>query len=47
MRKGTLFLLVSTLASVLAMVSLHDILGRPGEAWLPESEVDKLVVLRE
>jgi len=26
---------------------MRQILGRPGEVWLPESGADKLVVLRE
>ena len=27
--------------------SVRQILGRPGEVWLPESGADKLVVIRE
>ena len=27
--------------------SVRQILGRPGEVWLPESGADKLVVVRE
>jgi virginiamycin B lyase len=27
--------------------SVRQILGRPGELWLPESGADKLVVIRE
>jgi virginiamycin B lyase len=27
--------------------AVHQILGRPGEVWLPESGVHKLAVIRE
>ncbi len=30
-----------------ANASVRQILGWPGEVWLPESGVDKLVVIRE
>ena len=37
----------TVLKSTSRNASVRQILGRPGEVWLPESGADKLVVIRE
>ena len=37
----------TVLKSTSRNASVRQILGRPGEVWLPESGADKVVVIRE
>jgi virginiamycin B lyase len=37
----------TVLKSTSRHANVRQILGRPGEVWLPESGADKLVVIRE